>query len=117
MATTPEGKVKQAVKKWLDRHAAYWYMVVPTGYSRAGVPDFIACLPNPGGPGIFVGIETKAPGKRRNTTPLQKRELAAIERAGGLALVVDDPAQLDNVLGGYLCETSPGQPAADPQPT
>lgn len=113
MATTPEGKVKQAVKVWLDQHAAYWYMVVPNGYSRAGVPDFIACLPVPEGPSIFVGIETKAPGKRANTSPNQRRELAWIQRAGGIALVVDDVRQLDTHLGGYIRETSSKQPTAD----
>lgn len=94
MATTPEGKVKQAVKRWLDKRGAYWYMVVPTGYSRAGVPDFIACLQ-----GQFVGIETKAPGKRNNTSPNQKRELAMIQKAGGHSLVIDDVSQLDHIFG------------------
>ncbi len=92
---TPEGRVKKAVKEWLDEHGAYWYMVVPTGYSRAGVPDFLVCLD-----GRFVGIETKAPGKLGNTSPNQKRELAQIRKANGVALVVDDVAQLDAYFRG-----------------
>jgi hypothetical protein len=82
--------VKDAVKKWLAERGAYFYMVVPNGFSRAGVPDFLVCLH-----GRFVGIETKAPGKRRNTTALQKRELAWIEKSGGVSLVVDDVSQLE----------------------
>lgn len=102
MATTPEGKVKQAVKKWLDKRGAYWYMVVPHGYSRVGVPDFIACLQ-----GQFVGIETKAPGKLKNTTPSQDRELSKIASAGGVSLVVDDVSQLDAAFGEeHGCQSS-----------
>lgn len=99
MATTPEGRVKQAVKAWLNARGAYWYMVVPTGYSRAGVPDFIVCLG-----GRFIGIETKAPGKRNNTTPHQKRELGWIQRAGGISLVVDDVDQVEQAIGGIIHE-------------
>ena len=95
VARTPEGKVKDGIKAWLDEHGAYWYMVVPTGYSRAGVPDFIACVG-----GRFVGIEAKAPGKRRTTTPLQRKELRAIDAAHGVAIVVDDASQLNTLLGG-----------------
>ena len=111
MATTPEGKVKAAVKAWLNEHSAYWYMVVPNGYSRAGVPDFIASLG-----GHFVGIETKAPGKRNNSTPNQNRELAWIARSGGTALVVDDVRQLDQHLGDLTRACQQKTQEADPPP-
>lgn len=117
MAATPEHKVKQKIKDWLNAHGAYWYMVVPAGYSRAGVPDFIVCLPSHGGVGIFVGIEAKAPGKRSNTSPHQKRELSWIQRAGGISLVVDDVDQVEQALGGLIRETTPGQSETDSQST
>ena len=107
MAAGPEAKVKADVKKWLTAHNAYWYMVVPTGYSRAGVPDFIVALN-----GQFVGIETKAPGKRAKTSPNQKRELAWIARAGGISLVVDDVRQLDEALGALTHDRSAQTPQA-----
>lgn len=110
MATTPEGRVKQAVKRWLDKRGAYWYMVVPNGYSRAGVPDFIVCLH-----GQFVGIETKAPGKLKNTTPGQDRELAKIASAGGTSLVIDDVSQLDVVFGADYGR-QPGDEGDHPSP-
>lgn len=117
MAQTPEGRVKDAIKQWLNARGAYWYMVVPNGYSRTGVPDFICCLPAPGFPhGLFVGIEAKAPGKRNNTSTAQKRELKAIDRAKGIALVVDSVSQLDDILGGYFHDCQKGQPCADPAP-
>lgn len=89
MAATPEGRVKEAVKKYLDSIGAWWYMPVSNGMGRVGCPDFLVCHQ-----GKFVAVETKAPGKRGNTTPNQDRELRWIERANGLALVVDNVDQL-----------------------
>lgn len=93
---TPEGRVKKQVKEWLVARGAYYYMPVSNGMGRVGAPDFIVCLP---GGGKFVGLETKAPGKRSNTSPNQKRELEAIAKAGGVALVVDDVSQLSTLEG------------------
>lgn len=98
MATTPEGRVKSAVKLWLKQRKAYFYMPMQNGMGRVGIPDFIVCLQ-----GRFIAIETKAPGKKNNTTPNQKRELASIHRAGGEALVIDDVAQLKPLEKYYAC--------------
>jgi hypothetical protein len=93
MAMTPEGAVKKRVKEYLTSIGAYYYMPMSNGMGRVGVPDFVVCHE-----GKFLGVETKAPGKRKNTTPNQDRELAAIAAAGGLALVIDDVAQLKEIL-------------------
>lgn len=95
---TPEGKVKDQVKKALKERNAYYVMVVPTGYgSGVGIPDFVACVPLTiteamvgQTVGVFAGIETKAPGKIKNTTPNQKKHLHGIADASGMAVVVDD---------------------------
>lgn len=76
--TTPEGKVKKEIKEWLDGMGAYWFMPVQSGYGINGTPDLICCLH-----GRFLGIETKAPGKKPN--PWQEREIARIRKAGGVA--------------------------------
>ncbi len=97
--TTPEGKVKDYVKRQLKARDAYYVMVVPSGYgSVVGVPDFIACVPvkiteEMVGKtiGVFAGVETKAPGKITHTTPNQKKHLHNISQASGMAVVVDDP--------------------------
>lgn len=86
---TPEGKVKEAVKKYLKSIGAYYYMPVSNGMGRVGAPDFFVCHR-----GRMFGVETKAPGKIKNTTPNQDRELAAIRDAGGVAIVIDDVGQL-----------------------
>lgn len=89
MALTPEGKVKLAVKMYLTAIGAYYYMPVSNGMGRVGAPDFLVCHR-----GRFIAVETKAPGKRGNTTPNQDREIADINDAGGVAVVVDDVTQL-----------------------
>lgn len=80
MASTPEGKVKTAVKKVLDELHIYHFSPFMAGMGRAGIPDIICCVN-----GRFVGIECKA--GANVTTALQNRELAAIHAAGGFAFV------------------------------
>jgi hypothetical protein len=43
MATGPEGKVKNAVRKLLDRHGVYHFMPPGMGLGRSGLPDSIGC--------------------------------------------------------------------------
>ena len=103
---TPEGKVKDQVKKALKARDAYYVMVVPTGYgSGVGIPDFVACVPltiteSMVGQtvGVFTGIETKAPGKIKNTTPNQKKHLRDIADSSGVAVVVDDVEKAEMFL-------------------
>ena len=81
MASTPEGKVKKAVRQVLDGLGAYYVMPVTGGYGKQGAPDFLVCHK-----GLFFGIETKA-GKGKLTT-LQEINLQKIIEAGGVSLVV-----------------------------
>ncbi len=83
MAQTPEGKVKTAVKKILDAHGVYHFSPAANGYGRVGVPDIICCVN-----GYFLALECKA-GKGKPTA-LQDRELAAITKAGGVAIVINE---------------------------
>lgn len=94
MATTPEGKVKAAVKKRLKELGVWFCMPMGTGFGNSGVPDFLCCWN-----GQFLAIETKAPGKRSNTTTLQNIQIAGINKAGGIAVVIDDADQLEPIFG------------------
>jgi Holliday junction resolvase len=93
MAKTPEGEIKDQVRKVLDEMGAYYFFPAANGYGRTGIPDVIACIG-----GHFVGIECKAGSKQ--PTALQQRELDNIEKAEGTGLVVnaDNIGNLKNIL-------------------
>lgn len=93
MASTPEGKVKDAVKKVLKARDIWYFMPMQNGFGVVGIPDFICCHK-----GRFLAIETKAPGKRGCTTANQDRMLADIAAHHGWAIVVDDAQQLIDFL-------------------
>jgi Holliday junction resolvase len=83
MATTPEKKVKDKVVKILKAHGIYYFFPTTFGMGRSGVPDIICCFR-----GSFLAVECKA-GKNK-TTALQDMEIAAIRKAGGTALVINE---------------------------
>jgi len=101
MAATPEGKVKNDIKKLLDS-MGFWragakqpkvpvigtyYMPVSRGMGVHGIPDFIGCLR-----GRRFDIEAKAPGEV--PTPMQELRHEEIRTAGGIVLAVDDVSKL-----------------------
>ena len=80
---TPEGKVKQAITKFLkEQESCWWVMPVVSGYGKP-LLDYIGCSR-----GRFFAIEAKAPG--RKPTARQVRTLTEIERAAGMCFVVDN---------------------------
>lgn len=83
MAQTPEAKVKAKVRKILADAGVYYFSPAANGYGRAGIPDIICCVD-----GMFLAIECKANGNP--PTELQRRELTAIQKANGVALIVDE---------------------------
>jgi pantoate kinase len=83
MASTPESKVKAAIRKILDTTRAYYAMPIGSGYGNSGVPDFLVCHK-----GQFIGIEAKA-GKGK-TTALQEAHLSRIRESGGTAMVINE---------------------------
>jgi hypothetical protein len=97
MATTPEGKVKDKIKKLLNEFDAYIFMPVQAGFGAPSL-DFIGCYN-----GMFYGIEAKAPGKK--ATPRQLATISKMEIAGGMTFVIDgDMSDLRSWLEeGLLC--------------
>ena len=95
--STLEKKVKDLVRRrmaetWPD---SYRFCPVQNGMGAPSV-DFLYCLPV----GIFVAIETKAPGKK--PTPRQEITIAEIRIAGGLCYVVDGVASLEAAITDIL---------------
>ncbi len=89
-ATTPEGRIKNQVKKVLGNYSNLWFnMPVPTGY---GTPmlDFIGCYCGRG-----FAIETKVPGKK--PTARQAAMIEDMSDAGMLVLVIDGPLGLETL--------------------
>ena len=93
---TPEGKVKKQVKEYLKSIGAWYYMPVSNGMGRVGCPDILVCYK-----GNFLAFEVKAPGKVNNTTANQDREIAGINKAQGIAIVVDNVEQVMEVIDDY----------------
>ena len=102
---TPEGKVKKEVKSYLQKEGIFHFMTVPCGYGMVGVPDILACVPVLITPnmvgmtvGVFMGVETKAPGKIKNTTPNQKRMLTDLANCRGVSVVTTDKAKVEEAV-------------------
>jgi hypothetical protein len=79
---TPEGRIKQAVKKRLQELGAYQFWAVQTGYGTRTL-DVLG-----GYKGRFFGIECKRPGAE--PTALQQLTIEEIRAAGGIVLVIDN---------------------------
>ena len=83
MAATPEKRVKDKVVAILKDEGAYYFFPATHGYGRSGVPDIVACVN-----GFFFAVECKA-GKNKPTA-LQVREIEAIRKSNGVAVVVNE---------------------------
>lgn len=91
MAAKPEVKVKAQIKEILKRHGVYYAMPIGSGYGNSGVPDFLCCVN-----GKFLAIEAKA--GRGRATALQMRNIAEIQDAKGVAIIVNEDS-IDLVEG------------------
>lgn len=80
---TPEGKVKDKIKKLLKQHHAYFTMPVMTGFATNGTPDFAVCSH-----GRYLAIEAKAGDAA--PTELQWARLTEVQRAGGSTMVINE---------------------------
>ena len=103
MAKTPEKKVKNKIVALLKEAGAYYFYPVTGGFGGSGVPDIVVCLN-----GCFLGIEVKADLKKSKPTVLQSLNLRSIDRAGGVALVLD-VCNYDVVLPAVLTALSHAQ--------
>lgn len=92
---TPEGKVKEQIKRILRKHGAYYVMPTTFGMGRSGATDFVACCY-----GFFVAIEAKAGSNA--PTLLQQKHMNDVEAAGGISLVVNEENidELDDTIEG-----------------
>lgn len=92
MALTPEGIVKENIKKVLERASIKYSMKTTMGYGDSGWPDFDVVFY-----GVSLTIEAKADcrshlekgTKSGGPTKLQQITMAEIRNSGGITLIVD----------------------------
>lgn len=98
MAQTPEGLVKQKIRKILVQHDVFYFLPVSNGMGKIGISDFICCLPN----GKFLAIEAKA--GKGVATELQKQFLLAVQCHKGYALIVNENTldELETLIKGAI---------------
>jgi hypothetical protein len=110
MVKTPEGRIKAACLRYLERRGIMAWNN-PSGavevrpgqwlhFGKKGSADILGCLPN----GRFLAVEVKAPDGRLSND--QKQFLEEIGTLGGLAITVRDWRELDAELrgAGYTLE-------------
>ena len=76
-----EKRFEQKIKNFLKSQNCYYVKYFGCGFSRAGVPDILACVN-----GHFLAIEVKA--ERGRLSELQRINIEHINNCGGVALVV-----------------------------
>ena len=82
MALTPEGRVKNDVKKLLAKYEAYYHMPVQSGLGAPSL-DFVGCHR-----GKYYAIETKAGNKQM--TDRQGMTAAAMRQAGAAVFLINE---------------------------
>ena len=112
-----ENHVKALVKDWFDARGAWSYAPIQTGMGVHGIPDRVGVVPIIITPemvgkriGLFVGIESKRPGRRteqdRGLSKHQKMVMDAINAADGVAIVCDGQEDLDRLDSWLRLELS-----------
>ena len=93
--STPEGKVKLAIKEYLNglQPKLWYWMPVNSGFGIKGIPDFVGCYQ-----GRFFAIEAKRGGGK----PRSRQDLVMnlIRAAGGIVVVAETVEQVKAALHG-----------------
>lgn len=95
----PESRLSRVIMKGIRAAGYFCFKVHGSDTMMAGLPDIIVCAE-----GYFIGLETKMPNKRSNTSPRQDMVHDQIRAAGGTAFVVcsapEALAVIDRVITG-----------------
>ena len=81
--TQAESKLSRKILDALRLEGYFAFKIHGSKYMMAGLPDIIVCAN-----GLFIGLETKVPGKLGNTSESQKRVHTKIRAAEGSVYVV-----------------------------
>ena len=83
-----EAKLSRKIMDALRLEGHFCFKVHGSEYMMAGLPDIIVCAN-----GYFIGLETKLPSTRSNTSPRQEYVHSLINASNGTAAVVCSPAE------------------------
>lgn len=84
-----EGKIKE----YLSLNNVYWFKVHGSAYMVPGIPDIVACWQ-----GLFVGIEVKRLGAKKEQSEHQKIHERNIVKAGGIYILADSLEDVMEVI-------------------
>ncbi len=97
--TQRESRLSSKIQSALRANGWFCFKVHGNEHMMAGLPDIIVCAE-----GVFVGLETKHPETRDNTSPRQDYVHSKIRQAGGTAVVVCSPAEAVRAVEKALAE-------------
>lgn len=80
-------KIEAILTKYKDR--IYYFWPPASMYGRSGIMDLTICCS-----GVFMGVETKRPGKGAKISKLQLRERDKLVASGGIHMFVDNESSL-----------------------
>ncbi|MGX9924144.1 hypothetical protein ACWIG4_30320 [Streptomyces sp. NPDC002248] len=95
----PEARISQAIMDALRVRGYFCFKVHGSEKMMAGLPDIICCIN-----GMFLGLETKTPDKRKNTSPRQKFVHERIKGSRGFVHVVCSVPEALAVVEGMVAQ-------------
>jgi Holliday junction resolvase len=88
-----ESRLSQSIMRALRAQGIFCFKVHGSEHMMAGLPDIVACVE-----GKFLGLESKHPETREDTSPRQDLVHTYIEESGGTARVVCSVAEALEVV-------------------
>lgn len=95
--TQRESALSRKIITALRAEGWFAFKVHGSALMMSGLPDIICCAD-----GYFIGIETKMPQYRTNTSPAQDLRRDQIADAAGYYVVVCSPAEAVEMVQNYL---------------
>lgn len=92
-----EGELQKECLRWVKSLPEVWVLkVVGSAIQASGVPDILMCIN-----GRFVAVELKRPDGKGRVSDIQKAQTERIQRAGGVAVVVNSFEGFKEVVNDY----------------
>lgn len=92
-----EAKLSRKIMNEIRAKGYFCFKVHGGPTMMAGLPDIIVCAD-----GYYIGLETKLPSKRKDTSPRQDYVHELIRQAGGTAVVVCSAVEALRVIDQVL---------------